>query len=432
MARDDDIFRKLKKETPLIKRKDLQPLTSRDFSKKSSFDMQIEQQSKKTRVTPRHASADDLSPFSREPKRIQQPERRRSAVRPAPRAKQRDVDVFGDNEREKPSRSYAEPTIREEPRQKPQPQQKHERMVSRPEPRNQARQKPQQRHERMVSRPEPRISIEKPKHAAQELEVFQSRRTNMHRHSLQTQSFAGPDISADMLDQTANGVLTFRHELKYYINYRDYILLRNTLKTLLALDRYSGESGDYHIRSLYFDDVYDTALHEKVAGHDVRNKYRIRIYNFNDNVIRFEKKMKRGQFIAKQSIRLSREECDALLQGDCSVLEGRKEPLASEIYLQMKNNRLRPRVIVDYRREAYISSVESVRITFDKDLKGGLWLTDIFNDKAPTMPVFDSGLMVLEVKFNKYLPIPIKAVLNNINAAHRCAISKYVLCRWHH
>ena len=95
----------------------------------------------------------------------------------------------------------------------------------------------------------------------------------------------------------------------------------------------------------------------------------------------------------------------------------------------MKNNLLRPRVIVDYRREAYVSPFENVRITFDKDLKAGLWLTDIFNPHAPTMPVLEPGTMVLEVKFNRYLPVFIKTVLNNVNAAQRSAVSKYVLCR---
>jgi hypothetical protein len=56
-------------------------------------------------------------------------------------------------------------------------------------------------------------------------------------------------------------------------------------------------------------------------------------------------------------------------------------------------------------------------------------IKDIFDPKVPVMPMFDSGLMVLEVKFYKFLPEFIKRVLNNINAADRCAISKYVICR---
>ena len=69
--------------------------------------------------------------------------------------------------------------------------------------------------------------------------------------------------------RAADGRIAFRHELKYYINYRDYTLLRGVLKALMPLDPHAGPNGDYHIRSLYFDDAYETALVEKMAGYDV-------------------------------------------------------------------------------------------------------------------------------------------------------------------
>lgn len=407
MARDDDIFRKLKKETPLIKRKDLQPLANRDFPGRSAFDIKIEKQQKNR--TARRPSADELSVFSRESK-TSKPAAHRSST-PAAR---RDVDVFGAKV--------------SEPKKSPRTEQKRE------TERQYTISKPTQKSEKKSYEDiRTRIGMRNAPNAAAELETLRAR----HTHQVQSRrpaahSLAEPDEAVEEMRQAQkNGALSYRHELKYYINYRDYVLLKNSLKAILPLDRYSGENGDYHIRSLYFDDVYETALAEKVAGSDVRSKYRIRIYNFNDGVIKFEKKIKNGQFIAKETIKLSRDDCERLVAGDFTALEGRKEPLAAEIYLQMKNNCLAPRVIVDYRREAYISPIENVRITFDKDLKAGLWITDIFNEDAPTMPVFDTGMMVLEVKFNKYLPPYIKAIINNVNTAQRSAISKYVLCRRH-
>ncbi|MDD5018193.1 MAG: transporter, partial [Eubacteriales bacterium] len=63
------------------------------------------------------------------------------------------------------------------------------------------------------------------------------------------------------------------------------------------------------------------------------------------------------------------------------------------------------------------------------DLKAGLMLTDIFDPDSPAMSMYGEGLMVLEVKFNRYLPEFIRCVLNNVNAAERSAISKYIICR---
>lgn len=224
--------------------------------------------------------------------------------------------------------------------------------------------------------------------------------------------------------------LTFRHELKYYINYRDYYTLRACLKGLLKSDIHGNEEGTYHIRSLYFDDRNESALSEKLQGVNFRKKYRIRIYNLSDRKISFEKKIKKGQFISKQSFPLTREEYDRIVAGDYDFLLERKEPLAQEVYTEMRVKGLKPKVIVDYIREAYVYPIGNVRITFDKDLCGGV-ITEgnMFGDHVPMMPMLDTGLMVLEIKFNHLLPDFIRGVLNTLNSPTRSAISKYVICR---
>ena len=223
--------------------------------------------------------------------------------------------------------------------------------------------------------------------------------------------------------------LAYRHELKYYINYADYVVLRSAISALMMPDENAGSDNSYHIRSLYFDDMNDSALREKIAGSDTRSKYRIRIYNYSDGQIKFEKKIKKGQYIAKQSIGLGRDEYEAIMAGSFEFLLSRSEPLARDIYMRLKNDLLRPRVLVDYMREAYVYPIENVRVTFDKDLKSSRVVRDIFNTAAPVMPMVEPGLMVLEVKFNRFLPESIKCVLNSVGAVRRSAISKYVICR---
>lgn len=84
--------------------------------------------------------------------------------------------------------------------------------------------------------------------------------------------------------------LKFRHELKFIINQHQYFIIRQRLKNMMQQDANVGDTGEYHIRSLYFDDVNNKALHEKLGGIRDRSKYRIRIYNTQDKVIHFEKK----------------------------------------------------------------------------------------------------------------------------------------------
>ena len=47
----------------------------------------------------------------------------------------------------------------------------------------------------------------------------------------------------------------FRHELKFFISRHDHIILANKLKSLMGRDKNADETGNYHIRSLYFDDL---------------------------------------------------------------------------------------------------------------------------------------------------------------------------------
>ncbi|MEL7604341.1 MAG: polyphosphate polymerase domain-containing protein, partial [Bacillota bacterium] len=273
-----------------------------------------------------------------------------------------------------------------------------------------------------------------PKEAA-ELDIFNdsSRRKDERVRGSAMASMRVQRTEFEEFYEPAQGVDSapaFRHELKYYINYAEYILLRNTLKALAQIDKYAGENGEYFIRSLYFDDEYESALNEKLGGSDYRKKYRIRIYNFSDDVIKFEKKIKQGQFITKKSISLSRDEYERITAGEYAFLLRRKEPFAQELYLELRSNRLRPRVIVDYIREAYVYPFENIRITFDKELRSGMWLSpDIFDPNLPTMPMYEEGMLVLEVKFEKSLPAHIRGVLGNIQAAQHSAISKYVICR---
>ena len=76
----------------------------------------------------------------------------------------------------------------------------------------------------------------------------------------------------------------YRHEWKYLIDTAQKELICQRLSHFLKLDKHA-EDGGYMIRSLYFDDYFNTAYAEKDAGVLERKKYRIRIYNCSDNVI---------------------------------------------------------------------------------------------------------------------------------------------------
>ena len=74
------------------------------------------------------------------------------------------------------------------------------------------------------------------------------------------------------------------------------------------------QEGDcYEIRSLYFDDAWDSCMNENAAGVDQREKYRIRIYGPESDVIHLEIKEKNRGLTKKRSCELTREEAAIII-----------------------------------------------------------------------------------------------------------------------
>ena len=224
--------------------------------------------------------------------------------------------------------------------------------------------------------------------------------------------------------------LPLRHELKYFINERQYFVLSGILDAVLSRDPNGDEFNEYHIRSLYFDTEFNTALFDKLDGVQNRDKYRIRIYNFSDKVIKLECKTKVGSLISKRSISIPRLLCEQLMAGDPTGLETTQSGLMNDMFREMTVNLLRPVVLVDYVREAYLHPAEEVRITFDKQLRSGMYSKDLFNPNVPTIPPFDNNEIILEVKYNHGLPTYIRDILGTYcQGACPSAISKDTWCR---
>ncbi len=222
----------------------------------------------------------------------------------------------------------------------------------------------------------------------------------------------------------------FRHEYKHRINYPDYLVLKNRLFIVAKPDSHAGPDGTYHIRSLYFDNYQDKALTEKIIGINNREKFRIRIYNYNTNLIRLEKKSKIHGLCLKDEVAITKEQCLSIIIGDIEWMKGTNEPLLTELYSKMKYQLLRPRVIVDYTRLPFIFKEGNVRITIDYNIRTGLVSTDIFNSELTTLPAPDNA-MILEVKYDAYLPDVMRDMIE-LWDRQTSSYSKYTACRMYY
>ncbi len=220
--------------------------------------------------------------------------------------------------------------------------------------------------------------------------------------------------------------MTFRHEWKHEINISDMIALRSRLRAVAQTDPHAVD-GIYEIRSLYFDDLSDTALHAKLDGVNNREKFRLRYYNKDTSLIHLEKKSKRNGLGTKENAVITKEDAQALIGGEYSWMSKSQHPLTKELYTKMTTGQLRPKTIVDYTREPYIFPAGNVRITIDYNIRTGLKSIDFLNPECVTIPAGNAPI-ILEVKWDAYLPDIIRDIIQLQNR-HSCAFSKYAACR---
>lgn len=215
----------------------------------------------------------------------------------------------------------------------------------------------------------------------------------------------------------------YRHELKFIINKAYSEMLKNQLALIMDVDENSIDN-TYFIRSLYFDDINNSAYYEKVDGVEKRKKYRIRIYNLDDSFIRLERKDKDRDLTHKEQTRITKEIYTKIINNDLDDID-LSDNLVKEFITYIKTKGLKPAVIVDYNRLAYTYPLFDTRITFDENIKTGRFNYDLFGE-CQTYNVLEDEV-VLEVKFNEMLPSHIARVIMNIPSV-RQAISKYALC----
>lgn len=221
----------------------------------------------------------------------------------------------------------------------------------------------------------------------------------------------------------------YRVEDKYTCDEKQLAVLQARLKTVLRPDyNQSGDEG-YQITSVYFDDLYDTHLQDTEDGNRLREKYRIRIYNDSFETIKLEIKYKRDSRVFKRAETISAEQMKRLLAGQCIPDKSPSADSTITLFnLAIANRGLRPRVIVEYDRAAYVFDAGNVRITLDRNLRASTDLDGfIHKNQAYYRPVpeFDR---VLEVKYDEFLPGFIARLLETGNM-NQTSFSKYRLCR---
>ncbi len=221
----------------------------------------------------------------------------------------------------------------------------------------------------------------------------------------------------------------YRHEYKYLVSQKALEILKVRLMAVMRPDPHAGKEGSYLIRSVYFDDMYDSCYHENEDGVQPREKYRIRVYNRDSSFISLERKRKEFSKTLKISERIDESECREILEKGRVIKEpGEGRHLLKLIRALNMTSRLSPRIIVEYVRTPFICTLGNVRITFDRNIAASDKIDRFFERDISAIPVLPAGTHLLEVKFDAFLPDYIRMAIENENL-RAVTFSKYYLCR---
>lgn len=225
--------------------------------------------------------------------------------------------------------------------------------------------------------------------------------------------------------------MEYRNELKFEVSDFDLNRIKYRLLPLMHLDSHQG-TGGYQIRSLYFDDLYDSCMFEKEMGISYREKYRLRIYNNDFDYIRLEKKTKYAGLTKKVVQKLTQSDYDAILANDINylytILSQNTGTLLEEFALKILHKKFSPKCIVTYDRFAFIEKTGNVRITFDQNISGSKQVEKFFQPNIFSVPVMPPAHQILEVKYDELLPHYILQALD-LGCLRRQSFSKYYITR---
>lgn len=221
----------------------------------------------------------------------------------------------------------------------------------------------------------------------------------------------------------------YRYELKFLLNDNYAKILQYRMSLIMEPEEESHTiDGKYYVRSLYFDDIYNTAYYEKMDGLCFRKKYRIRFYNLNPSYIVLELKGKDNNLTYKKSDQITLNEYNLLINGEYDKIKIEDRKILHEFLMLCKHKALKPSIIVDYERIVYKYPIEDVRVTFDSLIASGRYDYDLFNKDMILFDVLDRNQVVMEVKFNNYIPKIINDIIKTVPSS-RISMSKFTICK---
>ncbi len=228
-----------------------------------------------------------------------------------------------------------------------------------------------------------------------------------------------------------------RFEFKYIVDEQAAREIQRFVRSYLEPDAYTvgREGAGYHVHSLYLDSTDLFTCRATLHGEKNRFKLRLRFYGEDDDSpVFFEIKRRENVVIMKQRAAVQRSAVQRLLAGEwldhrCLLKDDEKNRHALHNFCFLcRKIHAQPAAYTSYLREGYEPpSSNTVRVTFDRDLRAGRFRGSLSVADLQRWARPDVGGVVLELKFTDRFPNWMHTLTETFNL-QRTSVPKYVEC----
>lgn len=222
----------------------------------------------------------------------------------------------------------------------------------------------------------------------------------------------GRDFDMNEIKENKKLLSVSRREVKYLVSISDRLYLLNALDRILTPDSYGGYNG-YTVRSVYFDSIANDDYIDKKTKEPEKKRIRMRIYNPDDEKVKFELKRKSYGRELKESQIITRVDAQKLLKLDYSVLKKYDSPATRYAYDLMTTRNYRPVSIIEYDRRAYTHENFNTRVTMDNNLRYCDFDYNLFSHNLNFKWAMNREDTILEIKYDRFLFTQIQEILKN-------------------
>ena len=225
-----------------------------------------------------------------------------------------------------------------------------------------------------------------------------------------------------------------RYEFKYFLPKNIAEEIKSHAGKFMILDHFANLElkKSYLVRSIYFENDFNSNFEEKINGYRIRKKFRLRYYkkNIENGPVFLETKGRNLERTYKQRTRLNISDIEIIKKKNFlfSLLE--KYPdnvLIQDFVFEFYKKKLKPKILIDYEREPYINKHGLYfRLTFDHNLSCIKLDNELNHNSFNRSIECKSGFSILEVKFERSIPLWFHRIIQSYNL-RRQSISKFVL-----